>query len=130
MIEPVRIQLSRAKGFNLQEASRQINGLSAVVVARPTEWGNPYVVGEPADRKQAKRWGWWPLSQPDYVAPTQEAAARRFGTILCLDAAIHQHVRDNLAGKNLACWCAHGEPCHADYLLKVAATKSKGGDNG
>lgn len=25
-----------------------------------------------------------------------------------------------LAGKNLACWCELGSPCHADVLLEVA----------
>lgn len=25
-----------------------------------------------------------------------------------------------LAGKNLACWCKPGEPCHADVLLELA----------
>lgn len=43
---PVRLQLSRAKGFNLQSHSRAVNGLDAVKVARPTIWGNPFVIGE------------------------------------------------------------------------------------
>lgn len=25
-----------------------------------------------------------------------------------------------LRGKNLACWCRSGEPCHADVLLELA----------
>jgi hypothetical protein len=25
-----------------------------------------------------------------------------------------------LKGKNLACWCKLGTPCHADVLLKIA----------
>lgn len=25
-----------------------------------------------------------------------------------------------LRGKNLACWCPKGQPCHADILLKLA----------
>ena len=40
MIAPVRMRLSRAKGFNLQAASRAINGLPAVNCARPGKWGN------------------------------------------------------------------------------------------
>jgi len=27
---------------------------------------------------------------------------------------------EELRGKNLACWCKIGEPCHADILLKIA----------
>ena len=40
---PVRIQLSRRKGFNLQEVSKALNGLEAVNVCRPTIYGNPFV---------------------------------------------------------------------------------------
>ncbi len=29
-------------------------------------------------------------------------------------------VRMELAGRNLACWCAIGDPCHGDVLLEVA----------
>lgn len=41
MTAPIRLQLSRRKGFNLQAASRAANGLDAVNVARPSKWGNP-----------------------------------------------------------------------------------------
>ncbi len=29
-------------------------------------------------------------------------------------------VRARLAGRDLACWCPQGEPCHADVLLHWA----------
>jgi hypothetical protein len=35
MPKPVRLQLSRAKGFDLQAASMTLNGREAVVVSRP-----------------------------------------------------------------------------------------------
>ena|SRR5271154_1757696 len=44
MSRPVRIQLSRKSGFNLQEASLAINGLPAVNVVRPSKWGNPFIM--------------------------------------------------------------------------------------
>ena len=31
-------------------------------------------------------------------------------------------IRQELAGKNLACWCPIGSPCHADVLLEIANT--------
>ena len=31
-----------------------------------------------------------------------------------------ERLRIDLAGKNLACWCKPGEPCHADVLLEIA----------
>jgi len=115
---PVRLQLSRRAGFNLQEVSLAANGLPAVNVARPSRWGNPFVVGAPVDKKQAKRWGWWPLGFPDYVAPDNAAAVKRFAAVLVMDQAIHAHVRENLAGRNLACFCGADEICHADFLIR------------
>jgi hypothetical protein len=121
MIMPRRIQLSRSKGYKLDAQSKALNGLPAVNVSRPGRWGNPFVVGETVDIKQAKKWGWWPLKQPDYVAPTPEDAAIRFGAVLFLDEAIHAHVREKLCGRNLACWCSLDHLCHADMLLKLCA---------
>lgn len=42
MTKPVRIQLSRKKGFNLQEYSKSINGLEAIKCDRSSKWGNPF----------------------------------------------------------------------------------------
>ncbi len=47
MTIPVRLQLARIKGFDLQATSLATNGLPAVNVARPSMWGNPFVIGEP-----------------------------------------------------------------------------------
>lgn len=44
---PIRLVLSRRQGFNLQAASRAANGLEAVIVARPSRWGNPFVTPRP-----------------------------------------------------------------------------------
>jgi hypothetical protein len=55
---PVRMRLSRAKGFNLQAASLALNGLPAVNVARPSKWGNPFVChhpGSPLERPMAPK---------------------------------------------------------------------------
>ena len=49
MTTPVRLQLSRRAGFNLQAASHARNGLDAVHVARPGPWGNPFIVGKHGD---------------------------------------------------------------------------------
>lgn len=120
MTRPLRIQLSRRAGFDLQDLSKSINGLPAVNVSRSSKWGNPFIVGAPVDIKQAKRWGWWPLGMPDYVAPDNAAAVKRFAAVLAMDQAIHAHVREKLAGRNLACWCSESEVCHADFLLRFA----------
>jgi hypothetical protein len=58
MVLPVRIQLSRAPGFRLQEHSRALNGLPAAKVDRTTRFGNPYRVGGLIDLRVVARWGW------------------------------------------------------------------------
>jgi hypothetical protein len=51
---PVRLRLSRAKGFSLQAFSLATNGLTAINVARPTRWGNPYpITPEVSDQRTA-----------------------------------------------------------------------------
>jgi hypothetical protein len=91
---PHRIRLSRAKGWRKPE--------NAVVVARPTVWGNPYRAGETiASRTEAVR-----RYEADLLAGRLRVTAG--------DA------RERLAGKDLACWCSLDGPCHADVLLAVA----------
>jgi hypothetical protein len=35
-------------------------------------------------------------------------------------------IRLNLAGRDLACWCPLGAPCHADVLLELANATTRG----
>lgn len=118
MMKPLRLQLSRKKGFNLQAASMAQNGLEAVNVARPSRWGNPWVVGQIA-------------------CSCRSAGECTHNSFRCSDAASAVACyRDwtkswtnprgllsqlpKLRGKNLACWCKPGAPCHADVLLELA----------
>lgn len=86
-----RVQLRRTKGWRKPEG--------AVVVARPSRWGNPYRIREGRTAAQAvARYRLWLLDQPELIAL----------------------VRAELAGRDLACWCRLGAPCHAEVLLWVA----------
>lgn len=101
---PVRIQLSRKKGFRLQEHSLAVNGLPAVKVDRTTIWGNNFSVED---------------------FDSAEACVDMFEHDLAKFACFHHDKFDvyirPLIGKNLACWCKAGSPCHADVLLNEAA---------
>lgn len=107
-MKPTRIQLSRQKGFNLQRVSRELNGLPAVNCARPGKWGNPFVVQfDP---------------HTDYTAQSSEQAVIMFRAMLREGKTAPfalANIRDELRGKNLACWCKVGDPCHADVLLEI-----------
>jgi len=98
-----RIQLRRTKGW------RKPDG--AIVVARPTRWGNPYRPG--ADHP------WYPAGQ---VLLTREEAVTRYRSDLInrLLAVTVDDARRELAGHDLACWCPLDQPCHADVLLELA----------
>ena len=73
---------------------------NTVNVARPTKWGNPFSV------KEYGRWG----------------AVDRFKVFMTLRPAMRGNMLnvEELRGKNLACWCAPNDLCHADVLLALA----------
>ncbi len=111
---PSRIRLSRAKGWRLPE--------NAVSVARPGKFGNPFKVDEcraagfsGTDWQVAYRcvdaFRVWlgPRWRINWDGEESEAARTKL-----LDAL------PTLRGKNLACWCAPDQPCHADVLLEMA----------
>lgn len=103
-VRPVRLRLSRAKGFDLQAHSRAINGLPAVNCARPSVYGNDFTVA-------------------DYG--TAENAVAMFEHDLlkfsCFHPEEYERLLQRLAGKNLACWCTLKACCHVDIWLRVAA---------
>ena len=103
--KPIRVQLSRAKGWRMPE--------NTVKVDRTTRWGNPFSVG---DRVQSDP------SQPVAVCFSQAEAVQAFRDLITADvmAAFRAKIFTELRGKNLACWCKPGDPCHADVLLELA----------
>jgi hypothetical protein len=129
LTSPVRIQLSRKAGFNLQNESHKLNGLSCVVVSRPSKWGNPYDVQrfglELAVELFARtmRGIWNPTDIPHWQVNIAYDCHTQF-------LFKHQHhplenLRSELTGKNLGCWCPIDKPCHADVLLRMANAKAE-----
>ncbi len=104
--QPVRLQLSRKKGFDLQALSLATNGLPAVNVARPSVWGNRWKIGVHSN---------W-LGR---CVETRREAVDCYAELAWPEPHHHAWVCENLAGKNLACRCGEG-PCHADVLLELA----------
>ncbi|MGO8093178.1 DUF4326 domain-containing protein [Rhizobium leguminosarum] len=133
MTTPVRLQLSRKKGFNLQAASRAANGLDAVKVDRTSLFGNHYAFSKDPLAKPAL-WDVFARGTVVKSCSTKQEAVEY--AIACYRADIcttgpHNHHRiypvptpvdiaKALRGFNLACWCKPGGPCHADILLEVA----------
>ncbi len=141
MSRPVRIQLSRRGGFNLQRASLGLNGLPAVNVARPSKWGNPFHIGQRGmvnvrpDEVIREEVGSVPgamvrlwvkgATKPGLPTVAFERPLTREDVISMYrghlaDNGLLPLIRTELRGKNLACWCKPGEACHADVLLELA----------
>lgn len=112
---PQRIQLRRTKGWRLPDG--------AVVVARPSKWGNPFSTANAIETGYAKPatahafvvecFREWltpgPSSDRWWMGPESDAKK----------AAMRDGLAD-LRGKDLACWCPLGAACHADVLLELA----------
>ncbi len=86
---------------------------NTVKVDRATKWGNPFIVGKHGTRVECLR--------------LYQLLA---GGLICLSSGngveqkharkAMERARADLRGKNLACWCPLGQPCHADVLLEIA----------
>lgn len=117
MPRPQRLQLSRRAGFNLQEASRALNGLPAKLITRPGRWGNPFTIDDTAAR--------YGLDHAAAQAKAVELCAQWLRGATADDLSpvpppSRDTIRAELGGHNLACWCKAGTPCHADVLIELA----------
>lgn len=121
MTRPARIQRKRSPGWRLAEATT--NPLGAVIVSRPSRFGNPFTIADAIDAE-------W--SDPHSVCAENYAEWLRVGTAggWYQDTyRIGRQVFDRrrvlaelhlLRGKDLACTCPPELPCHADVLLRLA----------
>ena len=102
---PERIQRKRTKGWKMPP--------NTVYVGRPTKWGNPFVVGKPGGAFTA-------------LVKDQRHAWQLYRSIAIGNKKLIAAAREELAGKNLACFCPlPTEPyqpdcCHAAVLLEIA----------
>lgn len=123
MTAPRRVQLSRKKGWRKPE--------NAVVVARPSRWGNPFRLSREDCTESNDAGVCWVVRHGDrrtgytHSDTAEEArgeAVALFREWLAVGRLSYGRgeVRAQLRGKNLACWCPIGEPCHADVLLEIA----------
>lgn len=111
---PKRIQMHRRKGGWRKDHP------DAVIVARPSKWGNPFSVEdainiarikpEYARKFSVQCFGDWIRGdRQNWMGPESDAAAAKITANF-----------SELRGKDLACWCPLDQPCHADVLLEIA----------
>jgi hypothetical protein len=86
-----------------------------VKVDRTTRWGNPFRPDECGSAAQAVACHRaWILGDAARLAALGGKAPRG------LKPPPVDEIRRELRGKNLACWCPPGTPCHADFLVELA----------
>lgn len=97
MVVPGRVQMRRDRPWRRDHPD-------AVIVARPSKWGNPFRVGYQGIRCRSDAvWAFETWLHDSFA-----------GKQMMLEA------RQELRGRDLACWCPLGVPCHADVLLRYA----------
>lgn len=137
MSAPTRILLRRAKGFNLQLESIELNGLPAINCARPSRFSNPFrLIGDMIyvdvghRRKVLDK---WVLFYPVGGYKREDVVKLFRDLIMDLDShtvedpirSRFRYMRDrimDLHEHNLACYCKKGTPCHTDVFLELLNT--------
>ena len=72
-------------------------GTHDVYIGRPSQWGNPFVIGKDGTREQViQKYRNWLMTQPSLLAALPE-----------------------LKGRTLGCWCSF-VVCHGDVLAELA----------
>lgn len=94
MGKPIRVQRKRTKGWKMPD--------NTVYVGRGSLYGSPYKISASISR---------------------EESIELYRKLLKTSTYIIDAIREDLKGKNLACWCSLDKPCHADILLELANIK-------
>ena len=114
-MKPERIQLKRTKGWRMPA--------NTVKVTRPSLYGNPFIHDDAAQAVAAFRRHCQGGTQSFEMGPGKLQFAKSIHPN-SLHHAWPEWLRTEglpaIRGKNLACWCKPGAPCHADVLLEIA----------
>ncbi len=120
---PERIQQKRTRGWRKPEG--------AVSVARPSKWGNPYVVGRTlltltGDSEEMFIGSFDRIQRIETISPRVAVDLYRLLWLTNWNVADLKVPRPaprdlrELRGRDLMCFCPLGQPCHADVLLELA----------
>ncbi|WP_171108633.1 MULTISPECIES: DUF4326 domain-containing protein [unclassified Streptomyces] len=127
--QPRRIQRRRTKGWRAPDG--------AVYVGRGSKWGNPctqvrYPALDGSEWEREARFGKTSGQRHPFVHPdksvtwhlvkdaTREQAVAMYRQWLDQRPSLVAAAREQLAGRDLMCWCPPDQPCHADVLLQLA----------
>lgn len=110
-VKPKRIQRKRSKGWTMPP--------NTVYVGRPSDFGNPFAVGDLV-YSQSGHFDDDSTLSGGAIWVTEGNCLILFRMWAQQMAEAYPAWLERLRGKDLACWCAEGSPCHADILLEIA----------
>ena len=70
----------------------------AVYIGRPSKWSNPFQIG---------------------IDGTRREVVDKYAVMIMQDVELFAAAREELAGKDLVCWCTPAL-CHGNILLEIA----------
>ncbi|MCA1222441.1 DUF4326 domain-containing protein [Streptomyces sp. 8L] len=125
---PSRIQRKREKGWT---APIDAQGRKPLYVGRGTPWGNPWAVTQTdtgtgwavnwtGKRGYRKPIGLNSRIPADDRRDAHALAVELYEMWLHSNPELMDQAREQLAGRDLMCWCHESYPCHADVLLALA----------
>lgn len=117
-----RIQRRRSKGWRMPE--------EAVLVCRPSEWGNPFVISKAVEVSPNPGKVIWHVNKVGGYHTTWIRERREEAQQVAVDLyrawlnwpqneRLRERAKLALRGRTLCCWCRLDQPCHADILLKL-----------
>ena len=123
-MSPQRVQMTRQRPWRAEHPD-------AVIVARPSMWGNPYTVAMMREKIAQLAAAGLDASNLDPQSSAVEAFRSDltygpdsrwwwFGPHMAIIRMKGELQRGALRGLDLACWCPLDAPCHADVLLELA----------
>lgn len=92
-------------------------------VDRTTPFGNPFVVGHGQSREYCVQL--FRILMGGFVCLNCHTPTDKQRDYLDMLKAESEKGFPTLRGKNLACWCPVGAPCHADLLLKIVNKRTR-----
>lgn len=126
---PERIQMSRHRPWRSDNPE-------AMIVARPSKWGNPWKIARVECHDGGLCWGTETKTIfGDWVTSHEHSTSAQDAATAAVTSYRHailwpvsgepgvpdlDDIRRELGGRDLACWCPLDQPCHADVLLELA----------
>ena len=116
MSRPERVQLKRERGWRLPP--------NTVKVDRTTKFGNPFSTERYGLEQSIALYRSWITGEMSNTFITSEFPVLISTHLLSRQKALRDQLQQ-LAGKNLACWCSLDSCCHAGILLELANADGK-----